>query len=829
VKKLATPFAGGGDDAHGLAKPLARRPAFSRNRITLFSIGGLSRQASKQKLRDGSRSEDSMKHPLKMTVSDVMSAIKYLGRDIMLLSLVSGGILLTASSEAATSPISDAAYALLAERAQTNRQAFYVYRDADSAFNHSFPSGLFGTTSKIHIDAACIDDTNSPTGCSTDLNIFDRERGNVFRVTFDRLTGNQFAGVNFEEPERWGATRIGVGYNLTGVTQAVVRLRCPTPGGMAVQFGVAGYTSSFIRIPQSDDYSLIRLNFNIPASVLANVHILFSIAVSVDAAPSSGTLLIDWVQFLPVPARQTNSLGFPLANETFGVVARSSPGTAREPWPLDQLLRNLSTTYESALTALALLDRGTPNDMSAAKIILDSFTYALTNDNHGDPLPSANEWFGLHNGFLAGDLALFNGQGPGAGQKDDVRLAGFSCGPASPTGFCVVLDGATGGNVSFAILALCSGYKEFNDVRYLDAARKLANWIVYFLKDNSAASYGGYFLGYPDQGEPKVLIRSKSVENNADIFAGLTALAELERQIANTNAFTEWTTNAQVAGDFVMQMHNTADGRFYAGTVPTGTPSGPGLTPNGPQRGDEVINTFDFLDAVSFIALALAESPRYRHQIDWRRSVQFMATNFAQVITVAGREFRGFNLVKTPVAGPNGIAWEFTGQAILTMKFIDRLYGENRFGSEAASYLNEIRHAQTNAPFADERGLVASTLQDGDTLPPIEQCLSTPFQCVPERVGLAATTWAIFAERRFNPLGNDVALRITSTRFLGANLHVTFTTYAGQSYRIEGTDDPASGAWETDTSDIAGTGADVEVNLGAVQAAQRFYRVWRNP
>ena len=48
--------------------------------------------------------------------------------------------------------------------------------------------------------------------------------------------------------------------------------------------------------------------------------------------------------------------------------------------------------------------------------------------------------------------------------------------------------------------------------------------------------------------------------------------------------------------------------------------------------------------------------------------------------------------------------------------------------------LGQVRNAQTSAPFGDGRGLVASTLQDGDTLPPIEQALSTPFQTIPERV-----------------------------------------------------------------------------------------------
>ena len=68
-------------------------------------------------------------------------------------------------------------------------------------------------------------------------------------------------------------------------------------------------------------------------------------------------------------------------------------------------------------------------------------------------------------------------------------------------------------------------------------------------------------------------------------------------------------------------------------------------------------------------------------------------------------------------------------------------------------YLERIHQAQQTAPFGDGQGLAASTLQDGDTLPPLEQCLSTPFQCIPERVGLAATAWAIFAELGRSPLG----------------------------------------------------------------------------
>jgi hypothetical protein len=78
-------------------------------------------------------------------------------------------------------------------------------------------------------------------------------------------------------------------------------------------------------------------------------------------------------------------------------------------------------------------------------------------------------------------------------------------------------------------------------------------------------------------------------------------------------------------------------------------------------------------------------------------------------------------------------------------------------------YQLQIRHAQLSAPFGDGRGLVAATLQAGDTLPPYEQCLSTPFQCIATRVGLAATTWAILADLNVNPFTQLTGVGGTTT------------------------------------------------------------------
>lgn len=664
------------------------------------------------------------------------------------------------------SAISDVAYPLLAERVMANRMSFYVYQDADSGFNHGFPSGLFALNDaldKIHLDAACLDDPQSATGCSTDMERLDCVRGTGLRVSFDPLSPVEYAGVNIEEPEQWGTNNRGMGYDLRGATHLVLEARSPNARGTKIQFGVGGCVTDFLSIGRQWQEYRIALNslkdpeYLTPCSPnLVDVHVLFTVTTNGANARNGATVLLDNIRFEPVPTSQQSMLSFPLSTQTCGVVPLQMEALGRVPIPPDQVNRNVSTIYEAALTLLAFLARGTAQDLSHARLIADTFVYALEHDNRGLPLPGAPDGLvGLHNAYECGDIALFNDQGPGAGQKGDVRLAGFSASPqlCGPSGFCLVLDGATGGNNAFAILTLVAAYKRFNDSHYLDAARKIGRWIIVNLTDTTGTGYGGYYLGYPDEGvpPPKPLLTGKSVENNADIFSAFTALAAVERELNNTAQADEWTRAANVAGDFVMQMFDSAAGRFNAGTVPPGT-TGSGITPDGPQWGNDVINTFDFLDSNSFTTLALAAAPRYRDQIDWRRPVQYMVDKFAQRIRVGGKEYHGFNIVEKPTAGPNGIAWEFTGQVVVVMRVVDRLYQDTRFEAMANFYLDQICQALTMAPFGDGRGLVASTLQEGDRLPPIEQCLSTPFQCIPERVGLAATTWAIFAERSFNPL-----------------------------------------------------------------------------
>jgi hypothetical protein len=337
-------------------------------------------------------------------------------------------------------------------------------------------------------------------------------------------------------------------------------------------------------------------------------------------------------------------------------------------------------------------------------------------------------------------------------------LAGFTCSTTltqSASDFCLVLDGATGGNNAWAILGLLAQYRQSGNAKYLNDATTIGNWIIANLTDTTGTGYGGYYVGYPDNGvpPPKPLNLGKSTENNADIFAAFMGLSKFD-----TNHAAFWVSAANVGGDFAMNAFDPFKGHFNVGTVPFGTPASDGICP-GAQMGNDLMNTCDFLDSDTFTTLAMAGSLRYANFVlpggavmDWTRPIQYVLNHLGQTITVGTQTFQGFDLVPLPISGVNGIAWEFTAQAVETMRYIDLIKNTATFEAQATFYANQMQLAQQLAPFNDNYGLVASTLQGGDLLPPLQQCLNTPFQnCPAERIGVAATAWMVLAEQGINP------------------------------------------------------------------------------
>ena len=700
-----------------------------------------------------------MNHPIAVLISKP-SRLAAIQRMLAMIGFLIGIILSPLPARAQNVPpgqISKGAYRVITNRVGAVRSSFYVYKDADSGDNHGFPSGVFGNLSSIHILPACVDSPSAPSGISTSSTQTDSVRGTVMSITFDPQAPGTFVGLNIEEPENWGGHQ-GLpsnGYDLRGAVNLVFDVRTPTAGGVWVQFGVGGGTTNYMYIPKSTTYSTVTIPLASlsPAVDLSNVHILFAVAANAAYTPNGGTVLLDNIHFDPPPLNRATALGFPLATQTFGI----NPATA-SPFPLDQVLRNLTTIYESSLTLATLLKRGYPADLRQARMLADTFDYALAHDNHGDLLPTAPDGSaGLHSAYFSGDIALFNSQS-GPGRAGEIRLSGFGVQTATYQ-FDLVLDGATGGNNAFAIIALAAAYKQFNDPRYLADAQNIGKWIYGNLLDNTGTGYGGYYVGYFDTNggalNPRVKIQGKSTENNADIFAAFTTLATIDSSY-------DWTTRANIAGDFVMKMFDPATGHFHVGTVPTGngTNLNQGILPDSSTTlGNDVINKFDFLDTNTFATLAMAGAPRYA-TTNWRLPLQYVINNFSRPVTTnsGAFSFNGFSLVKSPISrviggvstSDNGITWEFVGQMVAAMRFVDTLYGETAFASTAQFFLNQIGSAQLSAPFGDGLGLVASTEEAGDLLPPLQQGFNTPYQDIPERVGLAATTWAVLADKNIN-------------------------------------------------------------------------------
>jgi hypothetical protein len=672
-----------------------------------------------------------------------------------------------------------------------NQQAFYVYKDADSGYNHGFASGWFvyplsevsNIQNIIQVDPGCVDDpADTAIGCypSTNTSVLDTVRGTVLRFSFAPQMSGSYAGVNIEEPEHWGVTQTGTGYNLQDVNSVTFDVR--SPDNAQVEFGVGECTTPNYSAPLPATWTTMtipisslvcRYPLTIQQPDMSDVHVLFSVTVEGQYSPNGATVLLDNVHFTPVPARtgqaqEGETLSLPQSNQAFGVVAQPS-----SPFPPDQANRNFAAIYEAALGIQTLINEG---DKTDAQEVADALDYALYHDNHGDYLSTAPGLYsgcfsgalasqcGLHDAYESGDIALFNDQYPatGVGKAGDSRLAGFSCGSI----FCITQDTATGGNNAWALLALLDEYKISGNAKYLNDAIAIGNWIL-GLSDQTG--YGGYYVGYSKEGEapPKTLNKGKSTENNADIFIAFTSLAKYD-----TGNTSKWNTAAKAAGDFVMAMYDLKTGHFYNGTDALGTTrSQPGLCPYGARLGSDIINTnafpdCDFLDSNTFTTLAMAGSPQYFNYqfpggstMDWRRPIQYTLNTFAQMnIAVGGLQYQGFDIVPSPLTAAdgtttNGISWEFTGQVVETLRYVDLLYKQTDFETQAKQYLEQIQQAQKQAPYGDGQGLVASTLANGSALLPVDQCLDTPFNnCPPERVGMAATTWMILAQQQINPL-----------------------------------------------------------------------------
>jgi hypothetical protein len=219
---------------------------------------------------------------------------------------------------------------------------------------------------------------------------------------------------------------------------------------------------------------------------------------------------------------------------------------------------DLSYTYDDDVLLIALLARGTPDDVARARVLGDSLVYVQAHD----PLADGRVRAAYHARRLT---------------KPDGSLDIASV--ASDTG-----------NLAWTGLALAQLYRATGEQRYLAAAARIAS----FMRTNTfdARGAGGYTGGFTASGSR---IRYKSTEHNIDLYALFTMLAQLTANRA-------WSEHAQHALGFVRAIWNAKASFFYIGT------GNDGVAVNTGDPTPEDVQTW------SFLATGLA---KYEGSIDW--------------------------------------------------------------------------------------------------------------------------------------------------------------------------------------------------------------------
>jgi hypothetical protein len=282
-------------------------------------------------------------------------------------------------------------------------------------------------------------------------------------------------------------------------------------------------------------------------------------------------------------------------------------------------------------------------------------------------------------------------------------------------------NGIGSGNMAWAMIALLNYYQRYGGSRYLSAARDMGKWIVN--NTYSITGAGGYTGGIQGWEPTPEILTYKSTEHNLDVYVAFMKLYEVTDDPV-------WRQHAMHAKSFVAAMWNNTDGFFYTG-----------------MRDDGVtINTDVFpLDVNTWGFLALGGASKYG------RGLTYVRNNIYSSELIGSRLFEGFDFSKIPNVNNDGVWWEGTGQMV-TALWVQYYFssGSTQTWSydNATKFRNELREAQTSAPRADGKAIVAANhdqLTTGFDLPTGGSWYYF------NRRHVGATAWFIFSELQWNP------------------------------------------------------------------------------
>jgi hypothetical protein len=420
--------------------------------------------------------------------------------------------------------------------------------------------------------------------------------------------------------------------------------------------------------------------------------------------PSGAVFYVDDVQYNLGDARRAQRLNEPRFLRSFDTApVQSQPAPVND---FDLRFRNAAFTYDNAIALLAFLADGSADGLRRARLIGDAFVYAAQHDRTFDDGR-------LRSVYAAGDLQLPPGWTP-HNRPATAAVPGFFD-EATQQFQEVGQESVDTGNNAWAMIALLALYRQTSNQSYLDAARKVGNFIRTFRND--AGAFEGFQGGIdfpeavaPAQPSPRAFA---STEHNLDVYA---AFAEMFRLTGEP----QWLDGARHARQFVEAMFETTRGCYLAGTKDPAT-----------RNADAGQLPLD-VQAWSVLALpdALGTHPQALGCVEANHRNQHDG-------------FDGFDFNDDR----DGVWFEGTAQVATAYAFASR-------GSDADAFRQTLRQAQQAAP-PDAAGGVIAAGHDGVSTG-FRDSFGTPISYF-RRVHVGATSWNAFAQLGFNPYYQTVA------------------------------------------------------------------------
>lgn len=284
----------------------------------------------------------------------------------------------------------------------------------------------------------------------------------------------------------------------------------------------------------------------------------------------------------PASAEHVASLGCKAMAARIDAMAGSGPlllrsydASAGQGAPTTPPLHAAAFTYDNALAVIALLACHKP--LRAARIG-EALRLAAMHDTR------------LRDAYLAGPV---RGAQPQSNGWWDARRGHWVEAADQYSG--AYQDGSSCGNVAWTALALLALYDARGELRWRDAAVRLAQWVVAHASDQrGAGGFNGGIESYLLHPRPALW---KSTEHNIDLAALFDWLARIDAPGG------DWRAQAARARHFVEAQWDAASGHFWMGTTADGA------TP---------LHTPSALD-VQLWAQLLPQAPK-----PWRRAIQWV-------------------------------------------------------------------------------------------------------------------------------------------------------------------------------------------------------------